>query len=200
MVIVRDDRSVSCNEVIDIEVASAARSVTKYTTARAIVDAISLALGSSSNSSGPTAYATRRPRSDLQSVSAYRRRKPNRAFLTPVIAENRAASARAAGPQVNETTTVRCVLHVPTERAWAGRLGQLYRMRESVTNALRHDASEVRIEYFCDGTGSRSESTTVKASPLAKLAEGPRPARLRYRAALIGATLEVAPRVGAERE
>jgi PAS domain S-box-containing protein len=123
--------------------------------------------------------------------------------LTPVIAENyglREALERLA-QQVNETTTVRCVLHVPTERCALGRELeiQLYRIaQESVTNALRHaDASEVRIEYFCDGTGSRLEvlddGQGIPARGVRQEGLGLR--GMRYRAALIGATLEVAPRV-----
>jgi PAS domain S-box-containing protein len=122
--------------------------------------------------------------------------------LTPVIAENhglREALERLA-QQVNETTAVRCVLHVPTERCAGGQELeiQLYRIaQESVTNALRHaGASEIRIEYFCDGTGSRLEvlDDGHGIPPREARQEGLGLRGMRYRAALIGATLEVAAR------
>ncbi len=123
--------------------------------------------------------------------------------LTPVIAENhglREALGRLA-QQVNDTTAVRCALHVPSERCAGGRELeiQLYRIaQESVNNALRHAAaSEVRIEYFCDGTHSRLEvlDDGEGIPALDERREGLGLRGMRYRAALIGATLEVARRV-----
>ena len=123
--------------------------------------------------------------------------------LTPVIAENyglREALGRLA-QEVNGTTGVRCVLRVAAEDCdLAGEIEtQLYRIaQESVTNALRHaDASEVRIEYFCDGTYSRLEvlDDGHGIPSLEKRREGLGLRGMRYRAGLIGATLEVASRV-----
>ena len=123
--------------------------------------------------------------------------------LTPVIAENyglREALGRLA-QQVNETTPVRCVLNVPAERCAGGRELeiQLYRIaQESVNNALRHaDASEVRIDYFCDGTHSTLEvlDDGQGIPVLDARREGLGLRGMRYRAALIGATLEVEPRL-----
>jgi two-component system sensor histidine kinase UhpB len=123
--------------------------------------------------------------------------------LTPVIAENyglREALGRLA-QQVNETTPVRCVLHVPTERCAGGRELeiQLYRIaQESVNNALRHaDASGVRIDYSCDGTHLRLEVLDDgRGIPVLEARrEGLGLRGMRYRAALIGATLEVEPRL-----
>lgn len=123
--------------------------------------------------------------------------------LTPVIAENyglREALGRLV-QQVNETTGVRCVLSVTSELCTHGREleTQLYRIaQESVNNALRHaNASEVRIEYFCDGTHSRLEvfDDGQGIPALGARQEGLGLRGMRYRAGLIGATLEVAPRL-----
>ena len=122
--------------------------------------------------------------------------------LTPVIAENYGL-LEALGrlvQQVNETTGVRCVLTAAAElRTHGAELEtQLYRIaQESVNNALRHaNASEVRIEYVCDGTHSRLEVLDDgRGIPsLEQRAEGLGLRGMRYRAALLGATLEVAQR------
>ena len=122
--------------------------------------------------------------------------------LTPVIAENYGL-IEALGrlvQQVNETTGVRCVLTAAAEFCTHGTEleTQLYRIaQESVNNALRHaNASEVRIEYVCDGTQSRLEVLDDgRGIPsLEQRAEGLGLRGMRYRAALLGATLEVAQR------
>ncbi|HUO67131.1 MAG TPA: PAS domain S-box protein [Gammaproteobacteria bacterium] len=122
--------------------------------------------------------------------------------LTPVIAENyrlREALGRLV-QDVNDATGVRCSLRVGAGECTHSREleTQLFRIaQESVSNALRHaDASEIRIEYVCDGTQSRLEvlddGQGIPAVEYRRAGLGLR--SMRYRAGLIGATLEVARR------
>ena len=122
--------------------------------------------------------------------------------LTPVIADNyglREALGRLA-QEVNDTTGIRCFLSVTDEGCRHGREleTQLYRIaQESVSNALRHaDPSEIHVEYVCDGTQSRLEvlddGRGIPAAGYRDVGLGLR--SMRYRAGLLGATLEVVQR------
>lgn len=122
--------------------------------------------------------------------------------LTPAIAENyrlREALGRLA-QDVNDTTGVRCSLRVGGRECAHSREveTQLFRIaQESVSNALRHaDASEIRIEYVCDGAQSRLEVLDdghgIRDARQRRDGLGLR--SMRYRAGLIGATLDVALR------
>ena len=122
--------------------------------------------------------------------------------LTPAIAENyrlREALGRLA-QDVNDATGVRCSLRVGGRECAHSREieTQLFRIaQESVSNALRHaDASEIRIEYVCDGAQSRLEVLDdghgIRDARQRRDGLGLR--SMRYRAGLIGATLDVARR------
>jgi len=121
--------------------------------------------------------------------------------LTPVIAENyrlREALGRLV-QDVNDATGIRCSLRVGAECTHSGELEtQLFRIaQESVSNALRHaDAAEIRIEYVCDGAQSRLEVLDDgQGIPDARhRRDGLGLRSMRYRAGLIGATLDVARR------
>jgi len=120
--------------------------------------------------------------------------------LTPVFADNyglREALGRLA-KDVNETTGTRCVLRAVVEDCAHGREleTQLYRIaQESVNNALRHaDAAEIRIEYICDGNHVRLEVADDGQGIREYRGSGLGLRSMRYRAGLIGATLEVARR------
>ena len=122
--------------------------------------------------------------------------------LTPVVAENyrlREALGRLV-QDVNEATGVRCSLRVgPGECTHSREIEtQLFRIaQESVSNALRHaDASEIRIEYACDGTQSRLEvlDDGEGIADARHRRDGLGLRSMRYRAGLIGATLDVARR------
>jgi PAS domain S-box-containing protein len=122
--------------------------------------------------------------------------------LTPVIAENyrlREALGRLV-QDVNDATGVRCSLRVGAGECTHSREleTQLFRIaQESVSNALRHaDPAEIRIEYVCDGTQSRLEVLDDgQGIPDARQRrDGLGLRSMRYRAGLIGATLDVARR------
>ena len=69
--------------------------------------------------------------------------------------------------------------------------------QESLSNALRHaDPSAIRIEYVCDGTQSRLEvlDDGQGVPDVRHRREGVGLRSMRYRAGLIGATLDVARR------
>jgi two-component system sensor histidine kinase UhpB len=122
--------------------------------------------------------------------------------LTPVIAENyrlREALGRLV-QDVSDATGVRCSLRVGARECTHSREleTQLFRIaQESVSNALRHaDPSAIRIEYVCDGTQSRLEVLDDgQGIPDARQRrEGLGLRSMRYRAGLIGATLDVVRR------
>jgi PAS domain S-box-containing protein len=122
--------------------------------------------------------------------------------LTPVIAENyrlREALGRLV-QDVNDATGVRCSLRVGAVECTHSREleTQLFRIaQESVSNALRHaDPAEIRIEYVCDGAQSRLEvlDDGHGIPDVRQRREGLGLRSMRYRAGLIGATLDVARR------
>ncbi len=124
--------------------------------------------------------------------------------LTPAIAENyrlREALGRLV-QDVNGATGVRCFLRVGADECTHSREleTQLFRIaQESVSNALRHaDPSEIRVEYVCDGTHSRLEvlddGQGIPDVQQRRVGLGLR--SMRYRAGLIGATLDIARRPG----
>jgi signal transduction histidine kinase len=121
--------------------------------------------------------------------------------LTPVTAESH--GLREALAQLVEevnATGVRCSLLAPADHCTHVKEleTQLYRIaQESVGNALRHAApSAIEIEYRCDGTHSRLEISDdgcgISAAHKRNTGLGLR--SMRYRASLIGATLDVARR------
>jgi PAS domain S-box-containing protein len=122
--------------------------------------------------------------------------------LTPVIAENyrlREALGRLV-QDVNGATGVRCFLRVGSVECTHSREleTQLFRIaQESVSNALRHaDPTEIQIEYVCDGTQSKLEvlDDGQGIPDVRQRREGMGLRSMRYRAGLIGATLDVARR------
>ena len=122
--------------------------------------------------------------------------------LTPIIAENyrlREALGRLV-QDVNDATGVRCSLRVGAGECTHSREieTQLFRIaQESVSNALRHaNAAKISIEYACDGTQSRLEvlDDGHGIPDVRQRRDGLGLRSMRYRAGLIGATLDVARR------
>jgi PAS domain S-box-containing protein len=121
--------------------------------------------------------------------------------LTPVMAKNH--GLREPLTQLAEDVNaagVRCSLLASIDHCAHDRELEthLYRIaQESVNNALRHATpSSIEIEYACDGTHSRLEVSDDGCGipPAEERTAGLGLRSIRYRASLIGATLDVARR------